>query len=150
MASGLNSRNPLVNILDDEHYEAKMLRFKFIKYVFISGVLNAVIASALFAVMGSYIRAGVHFFVTILAFWLLMVNTIKRLNLKSISGIIFDNAEYTSYANNEIVFDAMRHICEMKGIVRGRKDMILLFHIFTVVSLIVELVSRLVGGLIVL
>lgn len=145
MASGLNSRNPLVNILDDEHFEAKQLRFKFVKYVFITGILNAVIASALFIVMGSYIRAGVHFFVTILTSMLLIRNTIKKLNLKEISGIIFDNAEYTTYANNELVFDAMRHICEMKGIVEGRKDMINLFHFVTLVSVLAEGASVFVG-----
>ena len=146
MASGLNSRNPLVNILDDEHYEAKTLRFSFVKYLFISGILNAVIATTLFVLMGSFIRAGVHFFVTILTFVLLIRNTIRTLNLRNVSEIIFDNAEYTKYANNEMVFDAIRRICKMNGIIRGRRYMTTLFHILTVISLIAEGVNSFLGG----
>ena len=146
MASGLNSRNPLVNILDDEHFEAKKLRFSFTKYLFISGIINAVISTALFVLMGSFIRAGVHFFVTTLTFWLLIRNSVRKLNLKEISGIVFDNAEYTTYANNEIVFDALRRICTMKGIIQGRKDIINLYHIMTAVSLIAEGVITFIGG----
>ena len=147
MASGLNSRNPLVNILDDEHFSAKQIRFKFVKYVFTTGILNAIIASVLFIIMGSYIRAGVHFFVTLSSIFLLIRNTVKKLNLREISGIIFDNAEYTTYANNELVFNAMRHICEMKGIVEGRKDMLNLFHIITILSVLTEVASVIIGGL---
>ena len=147
MGSGLNSRNPLVNVLDDEHFEAKQIRFKFVKYTFITGILNTVTMTVLFIIMGSYIRAGVHFFVTILVSMLLIRDTVKKLNLKEISGIIFDNAEYTTYANNELVFNAMRRICEMKGIVKGRKDMLNLFHFMSFLSVLVEGVTLFVGGL---
>jgi hypothetical protein len=143
MASGLNSRNPLVNILDDEHFKAKKLRFEFVRYIFVSGLINGFLCTIAFILMNSYIRAGVHFFVTMAVTFGLIRDTVRRINLKNVSGIIFDNAEYTSYANNEIVFDAMRHICEMKGMIEGRRSIVNLLHILSLLSIIVELI----GGL---
>lgn len=147
MPSGLNSRNAMVNILDDEHFEAKQDRFKFVRYCVLSGIINAFLCSAAYLSMGSYIRSGVHFFVIFLSFFLIIRDTVRKLNLKTVSGIIFDNAEYTTYANNELVFEATRKLCEMKGFVNGRKACITMMHVVSFISVVIELVEYLIGGL---
>ena len=146
MASGLNSRNPMVNILDDEHFEAKQVRFDFVRHCVITGIINAIVCTIAFILLGSYIRAGVHFLFIVITFFLLIRNTVRRLNLRKISGIIFDNAEYINYANVEEVFNATRLICEMKGIAKGRRDIANIIHIASILSLVVEIVNVLIGG----
>ena len=147
MASGLNSRNAMVNVLDDEHFEAKQARFKFVRYCLISGIIDALLCSTAYIIMGSYIRSGVHFFVIFLTFFLTIRDTVRKLNLKTVSGIIFDNAEYTTYANNELVFEATRKLCEMKGFVRGRQSAINMIHIISAISVLIELAEYIIGGL---
>lgn len=148
MPSGLNSRNAMVNVLDDEHFEAKRVRFEFARYCIISGIVNDLLCSVSYLLMGSYIRSGVHFFVIFLLFFFILRDTVRRLNLRNVSGIIFDNAEYTTYANNEIVFEATRKLCEMKGFVNGRRSTIHVIHIISALSVIIELAEYLIGGLI--
>lgn len=147
MASGLNSRNAVVNVLDDEHYKAKVERFKFTKYIFYSGIANVVIGTALFVLLGSVIRAGVHFLAMIGIIYYIISDTVKKLDLRHISGIIFDNAEYTTFANNEIVFEAIRSIGEMRGFMRGRISMFNLIHLITALSLIIETLNYVLGGI---
>ena len=61
----INNINPMVEILQQEQKETKEEMHKFSKHLIKSCIINVVIATLTYILMGAYIRAGVHFFVTI-------------------------------------------------------------------------------------
>ena len=127
----INNINPMVEILQQEQKETKEEMHKFSKHLVKSCIINVVIATLTYILMGAYIRAGVHFFVTILVFYAILRDSINTVNTKKIENIFYENQKYQTYPNLEEVYEATRQICELKGILRGRAILVNAINIFT-------------------
>lgn len=139
--TNLNTRHGMVEILESEHSFAKKVRFDFVKYSVITGALNAILSGIVFCLLGSYIHSAIHFFAVVAIFTSLIRDTVKQMNLKSVSGIIFDNLEYQNYANAAQVYETTRELCRMTGFIMGRRSIVNLIHLFTIISIMAEIIE---------
>lgn len=132
----LNQLNPMVNVLTKVQLEAKSEIRSFSKRVMLSSIFNVVVATLIFILLGAYVRAGIHFFISSIIFYGLLRNTLTSINTKKIDDIIIENQEYQSYPNLEEVYEATRKLCEMNGVLKGRELIINVITLLTSSSLI--------------
>lgn len=136
--TNLNRQKSMVEILELEHENAKMTLFNFVKYVLVTGAINAVLVTTALFLVGAYVHAGIHFFGMSLTFSFILNDSIRKTSLKEVGGIVFDNAAFQNHSNSEEVYQATRIICEKIGYLKGRRSIVNMIHLLSAIMIIGE------------
>ena len=139
--TNLNQTNPLVRVLQDEHEAAKLARFKLCKYLLYTGLANIVVSTTSYIVCGRYIYSAIHALIILIIFFYFIRDTIKRMNLKQIGGVVFENSSFSKYSNTEEVYDATRIVCRMIGFCDGRRSSANMIHLITFIDVIYTIID---------
>lgn len=136
--TNLNRQKSMVEILELEHENAKMILFDFVKYVLVTGTINAVLVTIALFLIGAYVHSGIYFFSISLVFSFIINDSIRKTSLKEVGGIVFDNAAFQNHSNSEEVYQATRIICEKIGYLKGRRSIVNMIHLFSAIMIIGE------------
>lgn len=141
--SSLNLNNPFVMIMEKEYRSTRTALVKFTRKTIVMIFLFTIIDIILGILSKSIILMGLVL-ISFDCFTLITLSkTIKNTNLRKVDEIVFGE-EYNILAINESdVYNTTRTLCEMRGKIEGRNDMLnyaIISNIIVICYIIIEMI----------